>query len=89
MPIRVHKVEEFPDGTIEIAFHGGEADFQYLKGRVCNLKGVSASEKFEKSGSENVLHYFRAKGTKADSLTRRKVIDWFRDDQGIELSFEE
>ncbi len=83
-PIRVHKVKEMAGG-VEILLHGRLADAEYVRGALNNEKGVQTFPPKDSPGAPGVLIYFRAKGTKADPLTKEKAIRILKRDRYIEV----
>ena len=83
--IRVHQVREMASGTIEILVRGGLSDARYVRGALKNQKGVQTTEPKPVTGAHGVLMSFRAKGTKADPLTKEKAIRVLKNDRYIEV----
>ncbi len=83
--IRVHKVREMAGGAVEILLHGGLSDAEYVRGALNNQKGVQTTDPKPVSGAIGVLMSFRAKGTKANPLTKNKAVQILKKDQYIEV----
>jgi hypothetical protein len=83
--IRVHRVKEMPGGAVEILLHGGLSDAEYVRGALNNQKGIQTTDPKPVSGAIGVLMSFRAKGSKANPLTKDKAIGALKKDQYIEV----
>jgi acid stress-induced BolA-like protein IbaG/YrbA len=83
--VRVHQVREKPGGVIEILLHGGQSDAEYIRTALNKVTGVQTTDPKAPSGAIGVLMSFRAKGTKANPLTKEKSIQVLKKDPYIEL----
>ena len=83
--VRVHKVKEMAGGVVEVVIHGGFSDAEYVRGALKNQKGVQTTEPKQVPGAPGILTRFRAKGTKADPLTKSKAIHILKSDPYIEV----
>jgi hypothetical protein len=83
--IRVHRLRELSDGTIEVLLHGGTSDAEYVRGAFKALKGVQTTEPEQSAGARGILMLFRARGTPADPLTKDKVVRVLKSDPYITL----
>jgi hypothetical protein len=83
--IRVHRVRELPDGSIEVMLHGGYSDAKYVQGALKNQKGVKTTEPTQSQGAEGILMTFIAKGSTTNSLSREKAIGVLSSDQYIQV----
>ncbi|MEX2120405.1 MAG: hypothetical protein WD847_12485 [Pirellulales bacterium] len=79
-PIRIHRIKELPGPTIEVFLHGGLSDAEYVRGALNNQKGVKTTEPTPVPGAPGVLMSFRAKGTRANPLTKQKAIRILKSD---------
>ncbi len=84
MPIRVHRVKQLGDGSLEIMIRGSEVDAEYVSGRLIMEKGVTITEPEQKEGMLGFI-YLGACGTKATPFTRERAIQMLQDDQHIEV----
>lgn len=78
--IRVHRLREKPDGSIEVLLHGGPSDAEYVRGVFNNLKGVQTSEPEHSAGAMGILMVFRAIGSHADPLTKERALRALQED---------
>lgn len=83
--IRVHKIKELGDGSLEVLLHGGHSDAVYVQGTLNNQKGVTTSEPKQSPGGIGVLMTFCARGTATNPLTKAKAIEILKADQYIEV----
>lgn len=83
--IRVHKIKEFGDGSLEVLLHGGYSDAMYVRGALQNQKGVEAGEPQQSAGAAGILMTIRAKGTPANPLDKAKAIEVLKADQYIQV----
>jgi len=83
--IRVHRIRELADGTVEILLHGGQADAEYVRGVLNNQKGVRTTKPQQSPGAVGILMTFAAKGTKADPLTKDRATKLLKSDRYIEV----
>jgi hypothetical protein len=83
--IRVHRIREFADGSLEVLVHGGYSDAVYVKGALSNQKGVKATEPEASPGAVGILMTFRAKGSKASPLTKERAIAVLAADKYIQV----
>ena len=83
--IRVHRIRQQPDGSLEVVLHGGYSDAVYIRGAFNNQKGVKTTEPQESSGATGILMSFLAKGTDANPLTKDVAIRVLQADPYIEV----
>ncbi len=83
--IRVHKIRELSDGSLEVLLHGGYSDAKYVRGALNNQKDVTTTEPQQSPGAIGILMTFHAKGTQANPLTREKAIRVLEKDPYIEV----
>lgn len=83
--IRVHRVTEFGDGSIEIMIHGGSPEADYVAGRLRMAKGVDVTEPVVGRGAPEFV-YIVARGTPIDPLTLEAALRMLRCDEQIEVS---
>ncbi len=83
--IRVHKIRELGDGSLEVLLHGGYSDAKYVRRALNNQEGVTTTEPEQSPGARGILMTFRAKGTDANPLTREKAANVLEADSYIEV----
>ncbi len=83
--IRVHKVRELGDGSIEVAFHGSHVDGTYIQGLLNKDKGASVSEPKQNPGTEGVLMYLTVRGTEANPMSKARVVELLTRDAEVEV----
>ena len=83
--IRVHKIRELDDGSLEVLLHGGHSDAVYVRGTLDNHEGVTTTQPEQSPGAVGILMTFHAKGTDANPLTKAKAIGMLEADQYIEV----
>jgi len=83
--IRVHRIRELDDGSLEVLLRGGHSDALYVRGALNNQKNVTTTEPEQSPGAIGILMTFRAKGTDANPLTKAKAIGALEADQYIEV----
>ncbi len=83
--VRVHKIRELADGSLEVLLDGGYSDAMYVRSALDNQKGVETTEPEQCPGGAGILTKFRAKGTVADPLTRVRAISVLEADQYIHV----
>ena len=83
--IRVHKIKELGDGSLEVFLHGGYSDAIYVRGVLDNQKGVQTTEPKHDPGAIGIMMTFRARGTAADPLTRERAVRVLEADQYIQV----
>ena len=82
--IRVHRVTELADGSLEIMIHGGLAEADYVSGTLRMSKGVEVLEPALGKGAPEFV-YVIARGTAANPLTRDSALRSLRGDVRIEV----
>jgi hypothetical protein len=83
--IRVHKVKEVREGTIEVLVHGGLSDAEYVRGALKGEKGVKTTEPKQVPGAVGILMKFRATSTASQPLTKARAMRILESDQYIEV----
>ena len=83
--IRIDKVKEMADGTLQILLQGGRSDAEYVRGALDNQKGVQTTEPKQVPGAVGILMSFRAKGSGANPLTKTRAIQILKRDRYIEV----
>lgn len=83
--IRVHKIRELDDGSLEILLHGSYSDAAYVRGALNNQKGVDTTEPKQCPGAIGILMTFRAQGTSANPLTIDRAMKVLESDQYIQV----
>ena len=84
--IRVRKIKELEDGSLEVLLRGGYSDAVYVQGALRSQKGVTTTEP-ERSPSENGTQMkFRARGTEVNPLTKEKAISVLKADRYIAVA---
>jgi acid stress-induced BolA-like protein IbaG/YrbA len=61
--IRVHRIREQTDGSLEILLHGPYSDAMYVRDALENEEGVQTTEPEQVPGAIGILMKFSAKGT--------------------------
>jgi hypothetical protein len=84
-PVRVHRIKEKANGTVEILLHGGLADAEYIRGALQSQKDVQTTEPKHSPGALGVLMFFQAKGTEANPVTKEKVLRVLQSDPYIQV----
>ncbi len=56
--IRVHRIRELGDGSLEVLVRGSYSDAMFVRAALKNLKGVQASEPKHSPGAEGILMTF-------------------------------
>jgi hypothetical protein len=84
-PIVVHSVKELPGGNLEIVLRGSVSDAEYVRGVLNNHKGIWTSEPKQVAGMIGVYVSFRAKGTEAVRLTKKKIVLFLKNDPYIKV----
>ena len=83
--IRVHRIREQNDGSLEILLHGGYSDAMYVRDVLENEKGVQTTEPEQCPGAIGILVKFSAKGTAEAPLTEERATRVLRADQYIQV----
>ncbi len=83
--IRVHKIRELDDGSLEVLLHGSYSDAKYVRGALNNQEDVTTTEPQQSPGARGILMTFHAKGTQANPLTKEKAINVLEADSYIEV----
>jgi hypothetical protein len=82
--IRVHRVTELADGSLEIMIHGGLVEAEYVSGTLRMSKGVEVLEPALGKGAPEFV-YVIARGTAANPFTRDSALRSLRGDERIEV----
>lgn len=83
--IRVHRVKQFGDGSLEVLIRGGSADATYVSGRLKWEKGVHVSDAKEQEGMSGFV-YLVVRGTDGTTpFTRERAIQLLSGDENIEV----
>lgn len=72
-PVRVHRIREVGDGSVEIFLHGGRTDAEYVRGALSNQKGVTTTEPSDSPGGAGIFTTFLARGSDVNPLTEAMV----------------
>jgi len=83
--IRVHRIKNLGDGSLEVLLRGGYSDAAYVRGALNNQKGVNTTEPQQSPGATGILMTFQARGTAANPLTKERAIKVLSEDQYIEV----
>jgi hypothetical protein len=83
--IRVHRIRELADGSIDVAFHGGEADSRYIRSLLDKDKGATVSEPQEAPGTAGVFVHLIVSGTPANPVSKDRVVRRLSEDDEIVL----
>ncbi len=83
--IRVHRIKELENGSLEVLLHGAYSDAKYVRDALNNQKGVTTTEPQQSPGARDILMTFHAKGTPANPLTKKKAISVLEADSDIKV----
>ena len=73
--VMIHKVKKAAGGKIEIFVQGGFSDAEYVRGATNSIKSVQTTEPKLVETSIGAIMSFYAEGSKANPLTKDKVIN--------------
>lgn len=82
--IRVHRVKELADGSLQIMIHGGLSEAEYVSGTLKMSKGVAVSDLVVGKGAPECV-YINARGTSANPLTRDSALRLLCADERIQV----
>jgi hypothetical protein len=84
--IRVRRIKELEDGSLEVLLRGSYSDAVYVQSALRSQKDVTITEPEPNREATGTQMKFRARGTEANPLTKEKAISALKADRYIAVA---